>query len=1005
MSVATCAQTLITGRVTDDQGQTLPGVNVLLKGTTQGVVTDTEGKFALQNVPDNAVLVFSFIGFKTVEVTRDGQTDFQIALSPDIQTLEEVVVVGYGTQRKSVATAALSKVDAKDLGGFAVPRLDNMLQGQVSGVTFKSSSGQPGSALNIFIRGIGTNGDNTPLIIVDGVVVNDGILQGLNPADIESVQVLKDGASTAIYGSRGANGIVMVTTRKAKAGTAKLNYNAGYGVQEPWRIPETMNAREYVELITEKYGNSNVALPAGFPDVANITADTRWMEKIFEAGSSESHALSMQKGTDTGSLLASISYFNQRGVIAPDKSNYKRITARFNSENEINPYITFGQNLFLMRAINGRIPENSEFGTPIADALVYDPTTPTHDAGQQYGFAQSPFVQKEYINPLSRIFISHVTNNTDEVTGNAYLRIKPAKWLTFQSDAGIDYLYYTGKGFTPSYDFTPAFFNTINDIYLYESRSFRWQWENFATMARAAGKHQVSAVLGTTLQERFNGTGFAASSSGIPVDVQFDKNFWYIAGTPDSLQRSTSFGAEKQALVSFFGRINYDYDEKYLLSVTLRRDGSSQFGVKNRYGNFPSVSAGWVASREQFWPQSAVNFLKVRASYGVNGNDRIPTLAYASLIERTGAYPFGKPGSQTIYNGQSSAFSPNPSLRWEQSKQLDVGVELGLWNDMLTLELDYYNKTTSGLLMAATVPDYIGTGAPVANVGEVVNKGIELEAAFRKSLGDVHLHAGLTLATLRNEVTKVNEDGYQDGYTWPIRNTVISRMEKGRPIGFFRGYRTDGVFNDQNEIYSHLNSGGDLLQPNARPGDIKFIDANKDGLIDAKDIVEIGKPWADVTFGLTLGFTFRNISLKAIVAGSYGNDVFRSYERQDVVNNNYTAAWRERWSETNPGGNYPRVVINDTNNNTRPSDFYVEDASFMRLRNLQVAYTLPKTILPPLKISALEVYVSVDNLYTLTGYSGFDPEIGTSGWILDTGIDKGFYPQMKTYTAGVNLSF
>lgn len=1005
LSLTAYGQSGLIGQVTDNEGQTLPGVNVLIKGTTIGVVTDANGRFVLDDVSDDAVIVFSFIGFKTTEVPRKGQGNLQVKMLPDIQVFEEVVVVGYGTQKKSIATASLSKVDSKDLAGFSVPRLDQMLQGQVSGVTFKAASGQPGSAMNIFIRGVGTNGDNSPLIIVDGIVVNDRILEGLNPADVESVQVLKDGASTAIYGSRGANGVIMVTTRRAKAGTAKFSYSSVYGVQQPWRIPSMLDANEYVALITEKYDDSSVSLPAGFPDQNNITANTDWMDELFETGSTQSHSISLQKGTENGSVFSSLSYFNQTGVIAPDKSNFKRITARFNSENQINEYVTFGQNLFLLRSINERIPENSEFGTPIGDALVYDPIAPARDAGREYGFGQSFYVQQEYVNPLSRIFISNTTNNTDEVIGNAFLKVAPVKWLSVQSDIGVDYIYYTGKGFTPSHALTDVFFNTLNDIYQYENKAVRWQWENFATFTHAVGSHHGSLVIGTTSQVRNNGTGFAASSSGIPADVQFNRNFWYIAGTPDSLQRSTSFGAEKQSLRSFFGRVNYDYEEKYLVSLTLRRDGSSQFGLNNRYGNFPSASVGWVVSRETFWPQTAANFLKVRASYGVNGNDRIPTLAYASLIETTGAYPFGKPGSQTIYNGQSSAFSPNPNLRWEESKQLDVGIEVGLWNDLVTLELDYYNKTTSGLLMSATVPDYIGTRPPIANVGEVVNKGFELEGTFAKTFGIVNLRIGLTAATLKNEVTEVNEDGYQEGYTWPVRNTTLSRMELGHPIGFFRGHKTGGVFKTQNEIFAHINSDGEMLQPNARPGDIRFIDTNKDGVVDGKDIVEIGKPWADVIFGFTGSVAYKGFNLKFVLAGSLGNDVFRSYERQDVVNNNYSEAWLDRWSETNPGGSYPRLVINDNNNNSRPSDFYVEDASFIRLRNIQLGYSFPSAWLKAIKMSSLHLYISADNLLTITGYTGFDPEIGTSGWILDTGIDKGFYPQMKTVSAGLNLSF
>ncbi len=1004
-SISGFAQTQITGNVKDENGQGLPGVNVILKSSTIGTVTDVNGDFSIANLPSDGILDFSFIGYISQEIKIAGNNIINVSLLPDVTSLEEVIVVGYGTQKKSVLTAPISKVDAKDLGGFSVPRVDQMLQGQIAGVTIKSSSGQPGSGMNIFIRGIGTNGDNSPLIIVDGMVTNDGILSSLNPADIESVEVLKDGAASAIYGARSANGVILVTTKKSKVGKANFNYSSNYGLQQPWRTPQMLNSSQYVDLIREKYTNGNSTLPVGFPDQNTIQNNTDWMGEIFQPAKTQSHQLSISKGTEGSSFLASFSYFNQQGVIAPDKSNLKRLTARVNSEQKINDFLSFGQNLFVLHSTKNSIPENSEFGTPIGDALVYDPTTAVSDQNATFGFAQSPYVQKEYINPLSRIFVSNRTDQQDEITGNAYFKITPIKNLTFKTDLGVDYIFYTGKGFTPAYNFTPAFFNTVNDIFQYESKAYRWQWENYLNYTKSIGKHNADIIVGTTAQQRYDGTGFSGSSSGVQIEQQLNPNFWYITGTPDSLQRASSSSVEKKALQSYFARINYNYDEKYLLTLSLRRDGSSQFGSNNRYGYFPAASAGWIISKENFFPQTALNFMKVRTSYGVNGNDRITPLAYAATIQRTGDYPFGKPGNQTIYNGQSSSYNPNPNIKWEQSKQFDIGLELGLWNDRLTLELDYYTKTTSGLLMAPTIPDYIGTGAGTANVGEIVNKGFEMEANYRASAGELKMQFKLTASTLKNNVTRVTGDGYIDGYTWPIRNTVITRMEVGRPVGFFRGYKTDGIFQSTNDVFGYINSSGDLVQPDAKPGDLKFVDVNGDGKIDSKDITEIGKPWADFMFGFNANLNYKQFDLKILFAGSIGNDLYRSYERQDVPNNNYQAEWLDHWSETNTTGSYPRVTTKDTNNNTRASDFYVEDGSFVRLRNLQFGYSLPSALLTKLTLSSLRIYASFDNLLTFTKYTGFDPEIGTSGSILDTGIDKGFYPQMKTMALGLNLSF
>ncbi len=1009
-AVVSFAQSQISGTVKDQAGQSLPGVNVQIKSTTLGSSTDIDGKYTI-DAPADAVLIFSFIGYKTIEVEVSGKTTVDIELEEDVTSLNEVVVIGYGIQKKSVATASVSIVNSKDLQGFSSARVDQMLQGQVAGVTFKTSSGQPGSAQNIFIRGIGTNGNNNPLIIIDGVNSNDGFLAALNPADIESVQILKDGASTAIYGSRAANGIIMVTTKKAKAGEATMNYSMFYGQQQPWKTPKLLNASQYVSLITEKYANGGATLPPGFPDQAGISTNTDWMDEVFEPSSTQTHQLSVSKGTENSSVFASLSYFDQKGVIAPDKSNAKRITARINSETQVNKYVSFGQTLFLNHSTNERIPENNAFGSPISDATVYDPLTPVYDEDGTFGFAQSPFVQKEYLNPLSRIFISNTKTSQDGLLGNVFFKVAPIKNLFFKTDFGIDYNRYNGEGFSPSYVFYDTNGSELNltketnDLYQYTSTAFIWQWENYVNYSLTKGKHTGDVTVGTTIRERTGG-GFGASSQSIPSEVEFDPNFQYINNTPDSLRTSSGIDDERESLQSFFGRVNYNYDERYLVSVTLRRDGSSKFGENNRFGIFPSISAGWVISKEEFWPlKEQIGFLKLRASYGVNGNDRIGNLGYVSLIGYTGDYQFGKPGTQTIYPGLSSLKLDNPNLKWEESKQLDIGLEIGLLNDNLTLELDYYRKTTSNLLMDATTAIYIGNKPPIANVGEVVNQGFEIEVSYQERFGDVSMNVGFNAATLKNNVTKVTDDGFVDGYPWPVRNVPITRMEVGNPIGYFRGFKTAGVFNSQEEVFGYINSNGDPIQPDAVPGDLRFVDANGDGTIDNDDIVNIGKPWASVTMGLNLSFAWKGIDLRMLFAASLGNDIFRSYERSDVNNNNYQTEWLDRWTETNPTASYPRLTTDDENNNSRASDFYVEDGSYLRLKNLQVGYTLPKSIIDKAKMKSLRVYLTFDNLLTLTGYTGFDPEIGTSGWILDTSIDKGFYPQLKTVGFGLNASF
>ncbi|MDN4166694.1 TonB-dependent receptor [Cytophagales bacterium LB-30] len=1003
--IAWSQERVVSGTVTAaTSGETLPGVSILIKGTTQGVTSDIDGSYKISVPSDGATLVYSFVGFLSEEVEVGNRSVIDMTLVEDIQQLDEIIVVGYGVQKKSVATASLAKVDGEKLKGFAAPQVEQMLQGQVAGVIFKSASGQPGSATNILIRGIGTNGNNSPLVILDGLVVSDGALNGLNPDDIENIQVMKDGASTAIYGARAANGIIMVTTKKAKAGEGKLNYAFNTGVQNVWRLPKMMNASEYTAAITNKYENSNLALPAGFEEAAASGVNTNWMDEIFETGRTQSHQLSYSKGTEKGSMFTSASYWNQSGLVAPEKSNLQRFTVRTNFDQKINNYLTVGQNLYINNTSRESIGENSEFGTAIADAIAYDPLTAVYDENAQFGFAQSPFVQKEYVNPLSRIFITNNDYYGTEITGNTFVKLTPFEGLSFRSDFGFVKGFNSGGGFSPQYNLTPAFFKARNDIFEYQNEYLRWQFENYATYEKQFGDHAVSVTAGTTAQ-KITASGFGASSSGIPAEKEFDPDFWVIDVTPDSLKRSSSYIGEPELLASIFGRVNYNYQEKYLASFTLRRDGSSKFGPANQYGIFPSASVGWVISRENFFNVDAITNLKVRASYGINGNDRIPNLQFASLIGITGAYQFGKPANQGVYIAQSSLFAANPSIRWEESRHLDIGVESSFFNNSLSVELDYFHKTTSGLLMTATVGNYLGNKPPISNVGEVVNKGFEFDINYQRSIGEVKLNVGFNGSTLVNNVTKVTDDGFIQGYTWPIRNTPITRMEVGQPIGFFRGYRTDGIFRSQDDIFAHINAEGDPLQPNAQPGDLKFVDANGDGLIDANDIVNIGKPWADLMLGLNLSATYKNFDARVLFAASIGNDVYRSFERQDVVNNNYLAVWNDRWTEENPDGEYPRLSVNDQNNNARASDFYVEDASFLRLRTMQIGYNAPAKWLEPLKMTNLRVYVSADNLLTITGYTGFDPEIGSSGWILDTGIDKGFYPQSRTFSFGLNVSF
>lgn len=991
----------VTGTVTSSEdGLGIIGANILIKGTATGTITDFEGNYELKVPGPEAVLLFSYTGMESQEITVGDQTRIDLVMAPTAELLEEVVVVGYGVQKKRVATGSISKLSTKNLDGFNVQDVQSALEGQVTGLIVNESSGQPGAGKSILIRGISTNGDNTPLFIVDGLQVNS--IDNINPGDIESIDVLKDAASSAIYGARAANGVVIITTKKGAEGEGTITYEGFTSTSTPWKLPEMIGAQDYIALTREKFANGNQtsSLNAlGFPTVGEQTENTDWMDVIFEPASLQSHRMNVT----AKNIYLSLEYWNQNGVIGAEKSNYKRYAARLNSSKDINWLLSIGQNLYVNRVDNQNIGVNDAFGTVIADAFAYDPLTPVYDDNKQYGFAQSNWVKKEYINPLSRLFLANNQGHGDQVLGNVFLDVKPFEGLKFRSDFGIDYGWYNYRSFTPDYAFHDAFVNPDNDVAQGYGFSQSIQFENYVNYNRDFGPHSIDVVAGTSYRESTFETAGGTSSS-IPDAVKFNENWQFLDAGEDTTDLAFGSGSVDYALISYYGRIIYDFNDRYLFTATLRRDGSSNFGANNRWGVFPSFSLGWVVSDESFFNVRAIDFLKLRASWGKNGSDRIAPLSYASTIENVFTYPIGRPHS--LITGAALATPPNPNIKWEESVQLDIGVELRLLDGSLTVEADYYKKNTKDLLMNQVIPGYVGaTNNPVSNLGEIENEGIEVGLGYRLSLGELKLNANLNYTTFRNNVVNVAGDaGFLQGYGWPVRNTPITRMTEGFPVGHFVGYVTDGIFQNEGEVFSHLSQEGDLLQPKAKPGDLRFVDVNRDGVINSDDITDIGSPWPDHIIGFTLSANYKGFDFSAILATQLGHDIYRTYERSDITFTNYQTFWLDRWTPENPSTEYPRLVSNDPNNNQRPSDFYVEDASFLRLRNLQVGYNLPARVLQKISLSGLRIYFSANNLFTVTNYSGFDPDIGTNGWILDTGIDKGFYPSNKVLGGGIKIT-
>ncbi|MEO1449932.1 MAG: SusC/RagA family TonB-linked outer membrane protein, partial [Bacteroidota bacterium] len=767
--------------------------NHLIQKTILRFQVDSQlGGFSLEAEPGQE-LVVSFLGYNDYQITISTNTQLTIDLEPQDRFLDEVVVVAYGTQKKKVSTGSISSVKADQLDGYQVPDVLSALDGQVSGVVINTPSGQPGTNKQIFIRGISTNGDNTPLYVIDGFVGGD--INNVNPADIQSIDVLKDAASTAIYGARAANGVIIITTKNGTGAEPTISYEGFYASSDVWKMPEMLNSAEYIGLIREKYANNGATPPANFPTSAEGLPDTDWMDAVFNSAPTVSHRIS----ASFGKSYLSLEYWDQDGIVGGDKSNFQRINARLNGSSGFQEWLNVDYLVNITRKTNRNIGVNNEFGSVIADAFYLDPMTPLWDVNNpdplRYGFAQSEWGG---VNPLSRLFLNNGQNHNDNVLGKLNISIEPIKGLKFNSSVGAQYNWYRYSFFTPDYDFIPTFASQAATYGQGSGNGINVQAENFLNYKKEWNGHDFDVVLGTSFQAN-SFENLDASTLDLPYEQRFDPSFQILNGVVDSLDRVTGGRAVEYRIISTYGRLLYDYQDKYLLSATIRRDGSSNFGVNNRFGIFPAFSLGWVISEESFFPDNAIlDFFKIRSSWGVNGSDRIPPLSFATLIQQGAAYTFGQ--NENVLTGSTIQSLPNPNIKWEESVQFDVGFDASFLKGRVSLEFDYFNKTTRDLLGAQIIPRYTGvTSDPISNLGEFRNRGIEVGLKYRENLGDLNINVGLNYSTFRNEVTKIpgNTDVI-DGVVWPVRNTAITRMQEGLPVGHFVGYTTLGIFQSEN---------------------------------------------------------------------------------------------------------------------------------------------------------------------------------------------------------------
>jgi TonB-linked SusC/RagA family outer membrane protein len=998
------AQITVSGRVTiDNNVEPAIGASVQVRGTSTGVATDIDGNYKIQ-VPDAAAtIVVSYTGFTSQTIPVNGRQTIDVVLTENSATLSEVVVTGYGSQKRSSISGSVSSVGAAEIAERPILRVEQALQGRTAGVQIAQVSGSPGSPLTVRVRGVGTINNSDPLYIVDGIPV-DG-LDFLNPNDIENINVLKDAASAAIYGSRGANGVVLITTKGGKRNQdGRISYDAYYGVQRPGRLLDLLNATEYATLQNEAYIAAGKTPLPEFANPAALGEGTDWQEAIFQNAPIASHQLTFSGGGERSAYTLSGNYFTQDGIVGGDKANFQRATVRLNSVHDLKKWLTIGNNLGFTWLERQGITENSQYNSPVIRALNIDPVTPVRKADGT--FAYSNYTSTDIANPVNAIEQTHSSWRSNRLVGSVFADLKLAKGLTFRSAASLDATFAVQRGFNPRFDLSnvpslseapAAEKNLVNSVSIGHNQWRNMQLENVLTWQHNfQERHDLTLIAGSTaLSNRYDGSGGA--NTNLPSNDPKDA---YISNTIDPIASQSAYQfASESSLLSWFGKANYEFNNSYLFSATFRADGSSRFGKNNRYGYFPSFSAGWILSHESFWNVRAINFFKVRASWGQNGNDRIGDYSFTTVVNNGQNYNFGS--DEIITNGSVALSAANPDLKWETSTQTDVGIDLEMFDGRLGFTTDYYIKTTSDMLYAAPIPLVAGTAAPIQNVATAENRGLELSLNFRNHDQPLHYAFGGNITFIDSKVTSLGRGSEPvfSGYVQSA-NANASKTDVGQPIASFFGYVTDGIFQTADEVAaSAFQSNG------TAPGDIRFKDLDGNGVIDLNDRTYIGNPTPAITYGFNADFNWKGLELNLFFQGTQGNDIYVNTIRYDFTYVNRPSSALNRWTGPGTSNTEPRVSLSDPNQNARVSDRFVEDGSYLRLKTAQIGYNLPQSWLKKVHFQKMKVYVTGQNLLTFTKYSGLDPEIGNIGGSLEIGIDRGFYPQARTIMGGVSLTF
>ena len=1036
-SISLMAQNVTVSGVVSDQMGPVIGASVFEKGTTNGTVTDLDGNFSL-SVRPGSVLVISSIGYTTQEIPIGSQRQFNVLLEEDSEFLDEVVVVGYGTQKKKLVTGSTVQVKGEDLAKLNSTSALGAMQSSTPGVSIMSSSGQPGSGYNVNIRGMGTIGSYSPLYVIDGVA--GGSINSLNASDIESIDVLKDAASCAIYGARGANGVILVTTKQGKTGKITVTYDGFYGVQNVQKMPEFLNAQQYMDIQDQVNFNMGVPLvdwqnilnPSLYNSIkSGAFTGTNWLDLIRnENAPNQNHAVNIVGGSETSKFSMGVSYANQEGIFGkPVASNYSRVTARLNSDHVIYrknglDIISFGENVTFTQTKNSGIGTGNHYWNDIFNALSANPLVPAYQEDGSY--TEYDYLQNSGVwnlvstvsNPIAEMVYSSRGNNESHgysLSMSANLRVQPIKGLTWKSQFGYGLDAGTYRQYALIYKLTDQSFRDTDSVSQSAYAGWSWSWENTVNYVfTVADNHHFDALIGNTLQH--SGFGESVGAGNTTSNWPNDWRYAYVGNTSGDPGLSDISGSTwgDSGLVSFFGRVNYDYAEKYMLSLILRRDGSSNFMRGHRWGTFPSVSAGWVVSNEDWWNGNVVNFLKLRGSWGQNGNCNIDNFQYLSTISvgaPTGGYSFYTgPTSQNSGTGAFADKLANPDITWETSQQLDLGFDARLFGSKLNVAFDWYQKDTKNWLVNAPIMGHFGANAPYINGGDVRNTGLELALNWNDARSqDFSYSVGVNAAYNKNIVTRIaNDEGIIHGSGSVVQGIAeMYRAQVGYPIGYFWTYATEGVFQNQAEIDAWKAAGKGTIVDNVVPGDLKFVDQNHDGVINDADKTMTGDPNPDLNIGLNFSVYFKGFDFALSGYGMFGQQVFRAYRRYtDSQWNNYTTEVYDYWHGEGTSNHYPRLVAGTNYNYVNNSDIFIEDADFFRIQTITLGYDFTR-IWKNSPFGQCRLYVQTQNPWCFTGYKGLDPEVGSSSGFSSwaKGIDLGYYPQAKSLLIGLNLRF